>query len=202
MQRAPRPTLPCGSECLPGTWEKAYQDHRRKVQDAQPLVDAHAPRSLSHLHLKLKKLKLEEERLATIDRDNRLLLAKLSCILRTRGQTDSRNNCTQRRYRGPCSLQSVPNLAGPRVFHSRPAQKSCAGARTRGSHPPCREPCAFSSVVRASEYYLGLRLIPYPQQSKGTNGSSGGPSVQSQACYTIFLFNPHTHPMREGPWGD
>nr|XP_045724544.1 uncharacterized protein CFAP97D2 [Mirounga angustirostris] len=161
MQRAPRPTLPCGSECLPGTWEKAYQDHRRKVQDAQPLVDAHAPRSLSHLHLKLKKLKLEEERLATIDRDNRLLLAKLSCILRTRGQTDSRNNCTQR-----------------------------------------REPCAFSSVVRASEYYLGLRLIPYPQQSKGTNGSSGGPSVQSQACYTIFLFNPHTHPMREGPWGD
>nr|XP_035950994.1 uncharacterized protein CFAP97D2 isoform X3 [Halichoerus grypus] len=135
MQRAPRPTLPCGSKCLPGTWEKAYQDHRRKVekcskkgvlweggvalccsegispgrgpqlsagykiqvQDAQPLVDAHAPRSLSHLHLKLKKLKLEEERLATIDRDNRLLLEKLSCILRTRGQTDRSNNCTQRR---------------------------------------------------------------------------------------------------------
>ncbi|XP_025730559.2 uncharacterized protein CFAP97D2 [Callorhinus ursinus] len=96
MRRAPRPTLPCGSECLPGTWEKAYQDHRRKVQDAQPLVDARAPRSLSHLHLKLKKLKLEEERLATIDRDNRLLLEKLSCILRTRGQTNSRNNCTQK----------------------------------------------------------------------------------------------------------
>ncbi|XP_034519709.1 uncharacterized protein CFAP97D2, partial [Ailuropoda melanoleuca] len=67
-----------------------------RVQDAQPLVDARAPRSLSHLHLKLKKLKLEGERLAIIDRDNRLLLEKLSCILRTRGQTESRNNCTQK----------------------------------------------------------------------------------------------------------
>lgn len=32
MRRAPRPTPPCGgSECLPRTWEKAYQAHRRKV---------------------------------------------------------------------------------------------------------------------------------------------------------------------------
>lgn len=60
---------------------------------------------------------LEGERLAIIDRDNRLLLEKLSCILRTRGQTESRNNCTQKRY--PCTLQSAPNLAGPREFRSR-----------------------------------------------------------------------------------
>ncbi|XP_032258443.1 uncharacterized protein CFAP97D2 [Phoca vitulina] len=113
MQRAPRPTLPCGSKCLPGTWEKAYQDHRRKVQDAQPLVDAHAPRSLSHLHLKLKKLKLEEERLATIDRDNRLLLEKLSCILRTRGQTDRSNNCTQRSPGAPASCSRHQTWQGP-----------------------------------------------------------------------------------------
>ncbi|XP_045677747.1 uncharacterized protein CFAP97D2 [Phyllostomus hastatus] len=92
MPRVPRLMLPCRSECLQSTWEKAYQDHRKKVQDAQPLVDTHAPWSLSHFHLNLKKLKLEEERLSVIDRDNRLLLQKLSCIMRTRGQTDSRNN--------------------------------------------------------------------------------------------------------------
>ncbi|XP_054421738.1 uncharacterized protein CFAP97D2 [Pteronotus mesoamericanus] len=68
----------------------------KKVQDAQPLVDTRAPLSLSHHHLNLKKLKLEEERLSVIDRDNRLLLQKLSCIMRTRGQTDSRNNYTHR----------------------------------------------------------------------------------------------------------
>ncbi|XP_045042626.2 uncharacterized protein CFAP97D2 isoform X1 [Desmodus rotundus] len=96
MHRAPRLMLPCRSECQQSTWEKAYQDHRKKVRDAQPLVDTRAPLSLSHFHLNLKKLKLEEERLSVIDRDNRLLLQKLSCIMRTRGQTDSRNNCTHR----------------------------------------------------------------------------------------------------------
>ncbi|KAM7111748.1 uncharacterized protein CFAP97D2 [Molossus nigricans] len=70
-----------------------------QVRDAQPLVDTRAPLSLSYLSLNLKKLKLEEERLSVIDRDNRLLLEKLSCIMRTRGQTDSRKNSTERRFK-------------------------------------------------------------------------------------------------------
>ncbi|XP_066093250.1 uncharacterized protein CFAP97D2 isoform X2 [Saccopteryx bilineata] len=96
MHRAPWLILPCRNECLQSAWEKAYHNHRKKVRDAQPLVDSHAPLCLSHLHLNLKKLKLEEERLWTIARDNRLLLEKLSCIMRSRGQTDSRNNYTQK----------------------------------------------------------------------------------------------------------
>nr|XP_055192095.1 uncharacterized protein CFAP97D2 isoform X2 [Nyctereutes procyonoides] len=97
MQRVPRPALLCGRDYLQHTWEKAYQDHRRKIQDAQPLVDTSAPLSFSHLHLKFKKLKLEEERLAVIDRDNRLLLERLSCIMRTMGQAESRKSHTQKR---------------------------------------------------------------------------------------------------------
>ncbi|KAM8785180.1 uncharacterized protein CFAP97D2 isoform 2-T2 [Rhynchonycteris naso] len=88
--------LPCRSECLHSAWEKAYQDHRKKVRDAQPLVDSRAPLCLSRLHLNLKKLKLEEQRLCTIARDNRLLLEKVSCIMRSRAQTDSRNNYTHK----------------------------------------------------------------------------------------------------------
>jgi hypothetical protein len=45
-----------------------------------------------HLHLKLKKLQLEEERLATIERDNRILLEKMAHTMRTRGQIDNRND--------------------------------------------------------------------------------------------------------------
>lgn len=40
---------------------------------------------------------MEEERLAVIERDNRLLLEKVSCIMRTRGQTENRNNRTLKR---------------------------------------------------------------------------------------------------------
>ncbi|XP_042552941.1 uncharacterized protein CFAP97D2 [Dipodomys spectabilis] len=84
MYRAP------ASADLQRAWEKAYQDHRHKVQNAQPLVDTRAPPTFSHLHLKLKRLKLEEERLSVIDRDNRLLLQKVASAMRNKRQTDSR----------------------------------------------------------------------------------------------------------------
>nr|XP_012326087.1 uncharacterized protein LOC105729753 isoform X2 [Aotus nancymaae] len=89
MPGAPRLTFPCASEYLRRTWEKAYEDHRRKVQSARPLVDTCAPLTFRHLQLKLRRLKLEEERLCVIQRDNRLLLEKVASVMRTRRQTDS-----------------------------------------------------------------------------------------------------------------
>ncbi|EPY86952.1 cell division cycle 16-like protein [Camelus ferus] len=107
-------TPPRTGERQQRTWEKAYQDHRRKVQEAQPLVDTRAPLTLGHLHLKLKKLKLEEGRLSVIDRDNRLLLEKVSCIMRTRGQASSRSACTRR----SSSIYPVPIVSGTAFPHS------------------------------------------------------------------------------------
>ncbi|XP_032170178.1 uncharacterized protein CFAP97D2 [Mustela erminea] len=133
MRRAPRPALPCGSESLQRSWEKAYQDHRRKVQDAQPLVDARAPWSLSHLRLKLKKLKLEEARLATIDRDNRLLLEKLSCIMRTGGRTESGNHHAHKRT-GSC--RESPPPAAWILFEKRKSQPACRSPHTIEWLPP------------------------------------------------------------------
>ncbi|XP_073899016.1 uncharacterized protein CFAP97D2 isoform X5 [Castor canadensis] len=108
MHRIPLLTSSCANGNLQRAWEKAYQDHRKKVQNAQPLVDTCAPLTFSHLHLKLKKLKLEEERLSVIDRDNRLLLEKVASVMRTRGQTDSRSNFTHRR----CQMKPVESLRG------------------------------------------------------------------------------------------
>ncbi|XP_048200062.1 uncharacterized protein CFAP97D2 [Perognathus longimembris pacificus] len=82
MHRTPR-----ASRALQQAWEKAYQDHRQKVQHAQPVVDTRAPATFSHLHLKLKRLKLEEERLSIIDRDNRLLLEKVASAMRNNKRT-------------------------------------------------------------------------------------------------------------------
>jgi E3 ubiquitin-protein ligase TRIP12 len=41
--------------------------------------------------MKLKKQQLEEERLAVIERDNRMLLEKMSQIMRSGGRVDDRN---------------------------------------------------------------------------------------------------------------
>lgn len=86
------------------------------------MVDTKAPHTYMHLHLKPKKLQvlplttvvcilylhvsyffqflpfqLEEERLAVIERDNRILLEKMSATMRTRGRVDNINNYLPRR---------------------------------------------------------------------------------------------------------
>uniref|UniRef100_UPI00398E624A uncharacterized protein CFAP97D2-like n=1 Tax=Pristiophorus japonicus TaxID=55135 RepID=UPI00398E624A len=92
MHRAYQPILPSGSKYLQEKWDRAsYREHRRKVQGAKSMVDNHSPETFAHLHLKVKKLKLEEERLSTIERDNQLLLNKMSTIMRTTGRIDNKN---------------------------------------------------------------------------------------------------------------
>lgn len=93
MHRCYQSVLPTHNKLLQSRWDQKYYDeHRRMVKDAVPMVDTKPPRTYMHLHLKLKKLQLEEERLATIERDNRILLEKMSYIMRTKGRIDNRNN--------------------------------------------------------------------------------------------------------------
>ncbi|KAH3878390.1 hypothetical protein DPMN_002281 [Dreissena polymorpha] len=93
MFRSYQSVLPATNKLLQMKWDQTYyKEHRRLVKEAQPMVDTRAPATYMHLHLKLKKLQLEEERLATIERDNRILLEKMSYIMRTRGRVDNRNN--------------------------------------------------------------------------------------------------------------
>lgn len=84
---------PCHNRFLQQKWDKTYHDeHRTKVATAHPIVDDRPPATYMHLHLKMKKLQLEEEKLATQERDNRILLEKMSAIMRSKGRVDHRNN--------------------------------------------------------------------------------------------------------------
>lgn len=64
---------------------------RFQIAKQKHSIDNSAPKPYMHLHVKLKKLQTEEERLAVIERDNRMLLEKMSRIMRTQGQVDHRN---------------------------------------------------------------------------------------------------------------
>ncbi|XP_039600719.1 sperm axonemal maintenance protein CFAP97D1 [Polypterus senegalus] len=92
MHRAYQPVLPSGNKYLQQKWDKAYYDeHIKKVKSAKPMVNTTTPQTYGHLHLKMKKLKLQEERLSIIERDNNLLLEKMSYIMRTSGRIDNKN---------------------------------------------------------------------------------------------------------------
>ena len=69
-----------------------------QLKSVKSMVDTKAPQTYVHMHLKLKKLQLEEERMSTIERDNRLLLEKMSQIIRTRGRVDNRNYYSYKRF--------------------------------------------------------------------------------------------------------
>ncbi|KAM9264968.1 uncharacterized protein CFAP97D2 [Cariama cristata] len=108
MHRAYQPIVPCSSKYLQLKWDKAkYEEHKKRIQAAKPLVDTSAPATYSHLHLKLGKLKLEEDRLSIIERDNRLLLEKMSCIMRTKGQIDHKNDYQAKSLNGEKRKQEL-----------------------------------------------------------------------------------------------
>lgn len=90
--RAYNSILPCQNKILARKYDTArYDAHRARVQAARTGIDNATPKMHMHLHVNLKKLQTEEERLAVIERDNRMLLEKMSHIMRTQGQVDHRN---------------------------------------------------------------------------------------------------------------
>ncbi|XP_038674464.1 sperm axonemal maintenance protein CFAP97D1-like isoform X1 [Scyliorhinus canicula] len=92
MHRAYQPILPSGSKYLQEKWDRAsFHEHRRKIKAAKTTIDNNSPETFPHLNLKFNKLKLEEDRLSTIERDNRLLLQKMSTIMRTTSRIDNKN---------------------------------------------------------------------------------------------------------------
>lgn len=93
MHRSYNSYNPVASKLLQKRWdEKHFDDHRKAVNHVRPEIDSTPPVTFMHLHLKLKKLQLEEERLATIERDNRILLEKMSHTMRNKGQLDNINS--------------------------------------------------------------------------------------------------------------
>ncbi|KAK3605571.1 hypothetical protein CHS0354_005875 [Potamilus streckersoni] len=92
--RSDNATLLNYNKLLQMQWDQKYcKEHKKKLKEAKPMVDTKAPATFMHVHLKLKKLQLEEERLATLERDNRILLDKMSNVRRIRsGENNSNKN--------------------------------------------------------------------------------------------------------------
>uniref|UniRef100_V9LBR6 Uncharacterized protein n=1 Tax=Callorhinchus milii TaxID=7868 RepID=V9LBR6_CALMI len=93
MHRSYQPAVPTCNRYLQQRWDQAdYQQHKSKVQKATPTVDTTGPQMPAHLQVKLKKLQLEEERLAQITRDNQILSSKLADIVNSKGTVQNWNS--------------------------------------------------------------------------------------------------------------
>uniref|UniRef100_A0A3Q3SCK2 CFAP97 domain containing 2 n=1 Tax=Mastacembelus armatus TaxID=205130 RepID=A0A3Q3SCK2_9TELE len=93
MHRSYQPLQPVTNRYLQQRWDQNnYENHRRKVSSALPVVDTKGLRTPAHVQLKLKKLQLQGERLSTINRDNRLLASRMADIVCSKGLVDHQNH--------------------------------------------------------------------------------------------------------------
>ncbi|XP_012938085.1 titin homolog [Aplysia californica] len=76
--------------------ERAYRLHKEKVGGVRSRVDNSPPRQYPHLNLRLKQLELQEQRNATIDRENKLLLRKMQEIMEARETTSNQKGKKER----------------------------------------------------------------------------------------------------------
>jgi hypothetical protein len=66
-------------------WQlKRFNQHRKKVENAEPAIDFDPPNEYPHITLKLKKFQKESERQEKVNRDNIRLLQRLGSIMTTK----------------------------------------------------------------------------------------------------------------------
>merc|ERR1719419_799731 len=94
--------LPCGSKiCARRTEQRRLDLHRARVRNVRPLVDTSEPMAvqMDHVRNNLKREQMLEERYSEIDRENRILLRKMSEIMNHQTLP-----CPSARQAGPQSL--------------------------------------------------------------------------------------------------
>ncbi|KNC55170.1 uncharacterized protein AMSG_10782 [Thecamonas trahens ATCC 50062] len=96
---------PSANRILTKRWNaRNHAQHKKRLRSVRSRVDNGPPRQYLHLHLNLKKLQQEEERMSQIEKDNRILLGKMSAIMRQKNTLDNRN---ARYKRGKPSLNRL-----------------------------------------------------------------------------------------------
>ncbi|KAJ3102251.1 hypothetical protein HDU97_000687 [Phlyctochytrium planicorne] len=70
---------PCANRLLAKRWDDAARErHRQKLATIKAYIDNAPPKRHGHLQLRLKKLQLEDENLGKIERENLILLDRMS----------------------------------------------------------------------------------------------------------------------------
>ncbi|XP_061162834.1 annexin A6-like isoform X2 [Saccostrea echinata] len=106
--------------------DRAYRLHRQKVHGSRPTVNNKKPQKHPHLILQLKKIQLEEERQAEVDHENRLLLQKMTRIMKEPAKVDSWNEYQSKSLNLPLREKQLREIQmeniglAKRLEHTRP----------------------------------------------------------------------------------
>ncbi|GMH61713.1 hypothetical protein TrRE_jg4985 [Triparma retinervis] len=116
--------------------KKCQSMHRERLRDMKCSIDNKMPKASSHLKSNAKKKALMEERFANIERENRMLLEKMSYIIAKKGGIDNKNESVQygrslnkdRRKRELQKITKQNQLILSRIQESQPTYDHLAWA--------------------------------------------------------------------------
>lgn len=101
--------LPSGNKLLTKKWqEKERRIHMQKLRSVKPTISLRKPKTFKHLKSRAKKEQMLEDRYTEIERENRILLEKMTSIMQKPNRTStSFNNDRFTNYPGFVSKKSL-----------------------------------------------------------------------------------------------
>jgi len=82
--------LPSGNKILTKKWqEKERRLHLQKLKEVKPTIDLRKPKNFKHLKSRAKKEQMLEDRYTEIERENRILLEKMTSIMQKPNRTST-----------------------------------------------------------------------------------------------------------------
>ncbi|XP_064599670.1 annexin A6-like isoform X2 [Liolophura sinensis] len=91
--------------------QRAYRQHRQKMQDMRHGIDNSNPQQYPHLVVRMKRLQKEEERQMIIDHENELLVNKMRKIMTRKGRLDNWNDYEQKSLHTPYRERRLEQIA-------------------------------------------------------------------------------------------
>jgi hypothetical protein len=89
-----------------------------QVASAKSCIDNRPPKAYPHMYQRLKKYAMEEQRMATIQKDNYLLLMRMADIMQKKSTLDNYNDYEPRRL-GWLAIQASTQLALEKGVYNR-----------------------------------------------------------------------------------
>jgi hypothetical protein len=88
---------PAGNKLLAKKWrEKERKIHLQKLRSVKPTIDLNRPKTFKHLKSRAKKEQMLEDRYTEIERENRILLEKMTSIMQKPNRTTSQSFSNER----------------------------------------------------------------------------------------------------------
>lgn len=82
--------LPSGNKILTKKWqEKERRIHMQRLRSVKPTIDMRKPKNFKHLKSRAKKEQMLEDRYTEIERENRILLEKMTSIMQKPNRTST-----------------------------------------------------------------------------------------------------------------